>query len=297
MTYDNFRKLIDKLSNYGTQVITLSGGDPLLHPQLEEFADYAYRKNFARIHLLTTLYGSDKQIEKTIAIILKYDLSMSVSFDGFGEIADQLRGAKNVAEIVKKNMWWFEQENKKRNKPLPTGVNIVISKLNLHQVPDILDFLEEIKWSVDVDIYRWRSSNQIENDILKLEDTPEFRKVLDRVRKSPIVTTPKWLIDGFPDYINQKSPKYCPYLDTPVLGSKFFIEADGVVGVCIGEPVGNLLEQTPQELFNSKEWRQKIEEFKKCQGCWNTCYSPLARLVHPKAWIDIIKGIRISEKW
>ncbi len=295
MSLDNFKRVMDILEAHGTQMVTLSGGDPMLHPQLEECVAYAVSKKFARVHLLTTLYGPDKLVDRTIRTVLKYGLSISVSFDGFGEVADTLRGGKDVAKKTMRSIELFHQENQKRDKPVPTGANIVINKLNLHQIPDLLDYLEAYGWSTDVDIYRWSSTNQSENDQLKLSDSAELRAVLKRVKESPIVFTPDWLIDGFPDYLNGKTPKLCPYLDSPSLGSKFYIDPDGSVKACIGNSFGNILSQPLGELFSSEAWKHRLEDITECTGCWNTCYTTSARIIHPNIIFDLAKTFRASK--
>ena len=270
---DDYRKLVDRLERYGTQVLTLSGGEPMLHPQLEECIRYAVSKNFARVHLLTTLYGSERVVEKMMSTVFDTGISIGTSFDGFGEEVDTIRGAKNVSQTVMRSMEWVRSENKKRKRPVQVGVNVVISQLNLHQVPDILKYLEPFGWWTDVDIYRWQATNQREVDRMKLSDSPELRRILAIVKKSPIVFTPDWLIDGFPDYLSGNFQKYCPYMDSPSLGSKFFINPDGGVKVCIGDACGNLFQQTPEEFFASEGWKKQQEDFVACAGCWNTCYT------------------------
>ncbi|MDP8240492.1 MAG: radical SAM protein [Candidatus Hatepunaea meridiana] len=296
ISLDNYRYLLNYLDSYGTQVLTLSGGEPMLHPELRECVRLAAEKKFVRVHLLTTLYGSDKMVENTIETLFEYDASMSTSFDGFGEVADRLRGGKNVAEKVMRNMELINKENKKRKNPIPTGVNVVISKLNLHQVPEILDYIESLGWSADVDIYRWASDNQREMDELKLTYSNELEKVLERVRKSPVVFTPRWLIDGFQAYLNEDFPKKCPYLDSPSLGSKFYIGHNGDVKVCIGDAVGNLFTQSLEQIFKSDVWRDRLNDFMNCPGCWNTCYTPSATVLSLSSFNDLIKILKIDRK-
>ena len=284
---EDYKRLVDKLERYGTQILTLSGGEPMLHPRLDECIRYAVSKKFARVHLLTTLYGSERVVSKTLDAVFESGISVGISFDGFGEEVDLIRGAKHVSQVVMGSMERLRAENKKRAKPIQVGVNVVISKLNLHQIPDILRYLEGFGWWTDVDIYRWQASNQREDDRMKLVDSPELRRVLEVVKRSPVVFTPDWLIDGFPDYLSGSFQKYCPYLDSPSLGSKFFINPDGGVKVCIGGTCGNLLHQTPEELFASRGWAEQVKDFRNCTGCWNTCYTTRSRAMwhtNAKKW-------------
>jgi MoaA/NifB/PqqE/SkfB family radical SAM enzyme len=291
MSFENFKIIIDNLHKYGTQGVSLSGGEPMLHPNLPQMMKYLYDLKFARKHLLSTLYGKQELVDATIENILKYNFSISCSYDGLGENADIIRGGKNVAKIVKSNMLTLHKENQKRKNKLRLGVNIVISNLNYKEVPEILDFIEELDWSANVDIYRWLASTQVEQDKMKLVKSDELYNVLQKVKKSKVVNTPNWLIDGYYSYLDEATPKYCPYLDSPSLGSKFFVQPEGDLKVCLGKPVGNLVTQTPKEIFSSKAWQNKIKEFEACEGCWNTCYTRNAKPLNygkPKELLDWI---------
>ncbi|HOD53867.1 MAG TPA: radical SAM protein [Candidatus Cloacimonadota bacterium] len=269
-----FKTIIDRLDNFGAQGITLSGGEPMLHPLLEQFAGYAKSKSFKRVHLLSNLYGPEEMIEKTIETVFRHKLSVSCSFDGFGEVADDIRQAENVAQTVMNSMNKISAENKKLLNPIKTSVNIVISQKNLAQIPEILDYIESIGWSFNIDIYRFTSKAHRENEDMKVKEGKMLHDVLLRVMKSPYLKTPVWLYKGYEAYLNDNFKKICPYINSPTLGSKFFIHPNGDVKVCIGEPIGNLAKQTPQEIFKSQKWEEQQSEFKKCPGCWNTCYTP-----------------------
>jgi len=278
ITLSDFTHIIDKLDRYGTQGISLSGGEPMCHPQLASIIEIAAKKHFINTQILTTLYGSEKMVEKTIRAVFDHDIALSCSFDGFGEVANVLRGVKDVSHIVKNNILAFHEENKKRKKPVKTYLNIVLSQLNLHQVPEILDFAEQIGWRLNVDLYRWASDNHQEQEQMKIIDFDLLTRMIELSKKSKIVITPNWLLDGYVDFLNDDFQKICPYLDNPLLGSKFFIHPNGDLKVCIGPRIGNLLEDSLPEIFKSNNWYEKKTEFENCAGCWNTCYTPSAKI-------------------
>lgn len=291
MSFEDFKIIVDKLHKYGTQGISLSGGEPMLNPHLPEMMAYLHELKFPIRHLLTTLYGEQKLVEQTIQNALKYGFSLSCSYDGLGENADIIRGGKNVAKIVKQNMELLNKENLKRKKKLRLGVNTVISNLNYREVPEILKMIEKLGWTSNVDMYRWLSSTQVEKDEMKLTPNRELEDILEIVKQSPVVNTPNWLVDGFINYLNDDFPKHCPYLSSPALGSKFFVQPKGDLKVCVGEPVGNLISQTPEEIFASTIWQKKIQEFEACAGCWNSCYTRNAKplsYTNPKQLFDWI---------
>jgi len=277
MSLNDFRVIIDKLDRYGTQGLSLSGGEPIAHPDLPELIAYASGKSFSNIHLLTTLYASEKVVRRTLDAVFENNVSLSCSFDGFGEVADSLRGGDHVADRVLAGINEFNYRNRKRTRPLGAYLNIVISQLNLYQIPEILQLAESIGWKVNVDLYRWQSENHREIDEMKIVDFDQLADMLELVKRSPNVVTPDWLVSGYSGYLRDDYVKYCPYLEAPTFGSKFFIHPNGDVAVCIGDHIGNLLTGEPEEIFAADVWANRKSEFHACRGCWNTCYTPAAR--------------------
>jgi sulfatase maturation enzyme AslB (radical SAM superfamily) len=292
MEFDDFSAILQKLSDYGTQFITISGGEPMLHPELDKFLFEASKYNFKNVHLLTTLYGPDDLIENVIESIFKHGISISCSFDGFGKVADTIRGADNVAQIITKNMQKMNQRNRESKNRIVTGLNIVISQKNIHQLPQILEFAEEMNWSTNIDLYRWSSKNHNEQEELKITDLEKLSEVLELAKQSEIVKTPDWLLDGFLKYYQNNYEKMCPYLDSPTFGSKFFIQVNGDLDVCIGSNVGNLLSSSPAEIFQSEKWNEKIKSFKDCDGCWNSCYTLSSRVSNYLTVKELSKSVK-----
>ncbi|MBI3111679.1 MAG: radical SAM protein [Ignavibacteriales bacterium] len=277
MPFEDFKKVVDRLDAIGTHAIILSGGEPLLHPRFIECINYVAGKRFSYIHVLSTLYASQAKVQKLVQALLQHKVSLTCSFDGFGALADHLRGGRDVARVTMENMEYLDRENRNAGRPVKTGVNIVLSQMNLHQVPDILSYVERLGWLASLDVYRYTSDNQREDNSLKIEDIDAVRKIINRAIASPMVITPAWLLEGHLSNLEGKAPKYCPYLLSPSYGSRFFIHPNGDVKVCLGHRVGNLLVQTPQAILDSPEWSGARRSFESCTGCWTTCHTPLAK--------------------
>ena len=297
MAMDDFRALIDRFDRHGTQFIGLSGGEPLMHPQVDECIRYAGRKGFVRTQMLTTLYAPKPAVEKAIEAVLDVGMGLQVSFDGFGDVADRIRGAKNVSRTVQENMELLTRENARRKKPIRTWANVVMSRQNLHQIGDILDYVGSLGWKCTVSVYRWHFDNARESDEMKLEPGDEFLRTCEMVANSPVVMTTRVIIDGYPDAVAGRMPKRCPYLQTRGVGSRLFVNPNGSADVCIGEPMGNLIENSTEELFRSEEWKERLREMEKCRGCWSSCYTHPAIMFHPQSMADlkaIMETIRTS---
>ncbi|MBT3242867.1 MAG: radical SAM protein [Bacteroidetes bacterium] len=273
LSTENLELITRKLKKFGTQGLSISGGDPLAHPYLLEYLDFLVSQKFAFLHLLTNLHAPDEKISLLAEYIVRNGIHLTTSFDGFGEIADKIRGGDGVSDKVIKGIYKVHEANQKSRKKIQTRATVVISQLNLDQVPEILNFFEKIHWEVTIDIYRFSSVNHIDSDELHIRDMVKLEQVLNHAAESPVVVTPRFLIKGFIPYLLGEYPKRCPYLDSPTLGSKFFIQPNGDVLVCKGGSVGNLLKQTPAEIIKSETWAKKMAEFHNCEGCWNPCYT------------------------
>ena len=273
MDFNDFKIIVDTLDEHGTQGFVISGGEPMLHPQLPEFIRYAAGKSFGRIHLLSTLYGPDRLIRRAVQASIDAGISLSISFDGLGEEADKIRGAIDVEKRVKKSIEYVKSEMERKGKRIHCAVGVVLSQLNLHQTAEMLEYLESVGWLVEVDVYRWQSESQRENDEMKIKDTDQLRAALDLAKKSPVVLTPPWLLEMLPEYLEGRAKKYCPYISLPTFGTKVFIHPDGSVKSCMGDSFGNILHQTPDELFKSDAWEKQMDQKRDCSGCVNTCYT------------------------
>ncbi len=274
MSLDNFKLIVDKLVEHGTQGITLSGGEPALNPHINEMIEYVSSKNLLRTQLLTNLYLPDSILVPILETCFQHGIPIQTSFDGLGETADIIRGAKDVEKTVTANIHKINRMNAGTENKIQTRISLVVSKMNLDQVPQILEKLDEFGWKAYTDIYRWSSESHNEDEKMKIELDDKFSKAIEQLKNSDSILTPDWLLNGYENYFRNEAPKMCPYIESPTFGSKFFIHPQGEVSVCIGNSIGNVLESTPAELTSSQTWAGFRDKFEKCSGCWNTCYTP-----------------------
>ena len=295
MKSEDFRLIINKLHTYGTHGIVLSGGEPLMHPDFFDLLNYTLSKKFTYLHILSNLFISKLKALKLADLIAENGIGITTSFDGLGIVADKIRGGKNVEKITLQNMKFINEAGIKHGKSIKGSANIVISQLNLNQVPQMIDLLSNLGWMVNIDLYRNSSVNHNQVDEMVVTDLYKLQEVLNYAIESKAVVTPSWLLKGYIPYLKNEFMKQCPYISTPSLGSKFFIQPNGDVKVCIGEPAGNILKDNPRDIFKSEQWKTKKEEFKDCIGCWNTCYTPASRIsnyLNVKEISNIIKVLK-----
>ncbi len=272
-----FAVITDKIKKYGTRVLTLTGGEPALHPQLEQIFQIARARNFRAVNLLTNLYYSEALQDKVISLALKYDVGIHTSFDGIGEVADKLRGAVKVQETVERAMLKINELRKDgfyQKKPTAT---VVVSALNIEQLPQIITRLEELDWNLNIDLYRWGSANHREEDVLKIKEKDRILDAIELIRGAKSLKTPLWYYDGLTKLHHGKSHKQCPYLISPTFGSKFFIHENGDLHTCMPNTLGNLITNEIEDIFRAEHWKSQKEDFQNCRGCWNNCYTVSSR--------------------
>ncbi len=136
LTLEEVYKVIDEIKNLGVLRITLSGGEPLMHPHFFEIAEYIKEHN-----LELGLFTNGTLITKDVAKTLKNlsFLKVTVSIDSLTpDIHDQFRGKKGA---WKKTM---EGINHLKAEGITIKPAIALSKLNLSEIVDLFTlFCEE----------------------------------------------------------------------------------------------------------------------------------------------------------
>ena len=97
LPFANIVKIIDELADIGGDKITLSGGEPLLHPDFEKIVEYASKK--IKVHILT---NGSLITKKLAAFFSDKNISVQVSIDGPTEkIHDKIRGKGSFKSAVR----------------------------------------------------------------------------------------------------------------------------------------------------------------------------------------------------
>ena len=104
LTFDQFKAIIDRLKPYSIASLTISGGEPSLVKELPEMLEYAAGKFPFGINVNSNLYANEKIITRFAEAALRNNIRIGTSFDGFDNVADKLRGGKDVSKKVMKNM-------------------------------------------------------------------------------------------------------------------------------------------------------------------------------------------------
>jgi len=125
--------LIDDLAGYGIPALLLSGGEPLLRPDLFELIGHARLRG-----LRVTLSTNGTLITPAVAEML-HSLEVSyvgISLDGIGRVNDMFRGHKGAFE---KAMAGFRNCRAAGQR---VGLRMTLTRRNCHDLDEIFDFIE-----------------------------------------------------------------------------------------------------------------------------------------------------------
>jgi uncharacterized protein len=129
-------RLIDELASNGAHSVSLSGGEPLLHPEIKKILKYAAPK--IRIRLLTNGTLIDRE---WAAFLADMDISVQVSVDGSRrEIHDVIRGEGNFEKSLRAIEHLQEAGLGKR-----INLSTTIMRQNFHDLKDVISLAESLK--------------------------------------------------------------------------------------------------------------------------------------------------------
>lgn len=121
------KEIIDYMHSKGLVCLDISGGEPLVHPDIKEIIEYAYNNNM-NLSVASNGYLVNSEI---IELFKRCKVNLRISFDGYNEDTYSIIRGKHKFEIVKKNIKLAVKEN------VPVTLVTVLHQNNF-------DYLEKI---------------------------------------------------------------------------------------------------------------------------------------------------------
>ena len=134
LSWEQCCAVIDDLADYKVNALLLSGGEPLLHPQLPQILQRATDKG-----LKVTISTNGTRITPEYASMFK-DLGVAyvgISLDGIGAVHDQFRGVKGAFDGAIRGFKLCEEVGQK------TGLRLTLTRNNVQSMEQILNFIEQ----------------------------------------------------------------------------------------------------------------------------------------------------------
>lgn len=294
MSLESFKIIAQRLRDYGAFVGFISGGEPTLVPHLDRILIEAKRTFRLATTLVTGLVNDTPIIRSIARMALDNDINIQTSLDGLGEVGDDLRGVHNYSKKVLDHMAWIA-DHRGNSKSL-LYANIVMNNKNLHQIPDLIKKANDIGWKTTVGLYHSLTATTRVDDDLRIVPGEELENVIRFLEGNPNILNLEAFIAGIPRFIRDRQTDICAFTQTPVLATRITIMENGDVHLCWGNPVGNISEETLQDIFTGQCYRERIAEYRQCRGCWTTCYTQRYLLTHPRSPKELLQNIKKVRK-
>lgn len=273
VTFDNFKKYIDIFVKHKVASLTISGGEPSIVPDIEKMLDYAAGKFPFGVNVNSNLFANEKIITRFATTCLKHNYRIGMSFDGFGETVDTLRGAKNVSERLIKSIELVTKLKEELGSKSALNLHTVISDKTVEMVPKILDLSEKYGWTQSLaPVNNFLYQKPIDPLAPLLHHSEKLEEVIKYALTKKNIVISKDFLTSIPKFTQGKTPKLCPYLTGLFKTNKVFLDPNGDLSLCFRNPLGNINNQSINEIFSSNEYKKEAKSYHSCEGCWMVCY-------------------------
>jgi len=173
LTHEQSLAMIDDLADFGVPVLLFSGGEPLVHPRLIEYALYAVSKGMRAVISTNGTLITKEKAKNLKEIGLSY---VGISLDGLEETHDKFRGVKGSFQRAMRAIENCQEAG------IKVGLRFTINKRNVKDIDGIFDLLEkkQIPRACFYHlVYSGRGSEIAKEDL----SHKETREVLDLIMK------------------------------------------------------------------------------------------------------------------
>ncbi|MFH1727234.1 MAG: SynChlorMet cassette radical SAM/SPASM protein ScmF [Pseudomonadota bacterium] len=227
LAFESFVNIFEQASTLGLKNVKLTGGEPLIHPEIDKYLDYLKDKNKFLIIETNGIACADNELVNKIALC-KPGL-IAVSLDGTSaEVHENIRGMKGTFDKTIKGI------KNLVNASLKPQLIMSISEDNKHQIEEMVRFAEDLsvaslKFNVVVPIERGKklADNDKLINIQELIEISDFiENDLARRANIHVIFTQPFAFRPFSRIIEQGQDDGCGIFET--LG----VLADGKYALC-----------------------------------------------------------------
>ncbi|MEJ1356369.1 MAG: heme d1 biosynthesis radical SAM protein NirJ [Candidatus Sedimenticola sp. (ex Thyasira tokunagai)] len=134
LSTDQVFEVMDDLKGFKVPVLILSGGEPLLRPDIYEIAHRAKDMGFYTALSTNGTLIDESNIEKIAAVGFDY---LGISFDGIAETHDSFRRKEGAFDASMKGLRLC------RDQGIKVGLRFTMTQDNADELPQLLDLMDE----------------------------------------------------------------------------------------------------------------------------------------------------------
>lgn len=265
MTEEIFDSVLEQCKGMNVLNLTISGGEPMLNPSLNDFLLKCRRQNFS-VNLLSNLTLLTEDLLATIvnSPLLSVQTSLyAMNADVHDAITKQKGSFQKTIQAIKR----LHEKN------IPLQINCPIMKQNRLYYKEVLQFAKSLNIEADSDYSLFGCYDSSQHNLtcrLSIEEVEKIIKEELSDRKNR-----EHLIETISSKRTEQSDSICP-----VCKSSLCISTTGNVYPCEGWQslsLGNLSESTLKEIWESSRLtiqlrNLKYSDFLACKSCLNKKY-------------------------
>jgi radical SAM protein with 4Fe4S-binding SPASM domain len=264
LTFEEARDLFDQLSESGVVDLAISGGEPLLRPDILKLIDHAVGLKFS---VGVGSNGGNLSRQKIEAIAKTGITRLQLSLDGFAATHDRLRGWPGLFDLA------VEAIKTAVETGLRTHVCFTINRLNVAELEKLVSFVADLG-ARRVNLSRYVPTGRGKDHLdLPPEDWQSAIQMCNRLRS---------LYEGKMEIVNHLAQQIL--LDDEVSDMPAFIgcqagigqgciTATGTVWPCVLLPIplGNIRERSFRDIWKSSEIVKALRNRENLKGVCGTC--------------------------
>jgi pyrroloquinoline quinone biosynthesis protein E len=262
LSLDKLSSIITEFESLGGEILEISGGEPLLHPQLIEVIKFASRKG-----LETILYTSGNLLNSGSLMPIERKLANELYKAGLSKVIFSLQGASsNIHEILTQTVGSYknvlESIRNMKNAGFWVGIHFVPTKLNYLDFGKIHDLCESLRVN-ELAILRFVSQGRgYTNERLLQLTLPEFQTFNNIIKTKNTKDGFSTMRLGRPIDFSFKEETSCTKGKCDAGITRCLVTPDGKVVPCpafkqikLQEIVmGNINEKTLANIWNDPKW-------------------------------------------
>lgn len=265
------KKMIDKLVNWGTFQIGLTGGEPTIRKDIVELVRYTSKKKVA-CNLTTNGWNIS---QKLVDNLVKAGLTqVQLSLDSHIEEEHEKYRTKGSYKRVLKAAEMFKK------KGLIVGFDTVVTNDNLDKIEDFINFLEERNYD-GLTLLKLKQGDLDKEIFLKLVPNYEkYGKLIDKICKYKgdiDVTLDCGSVCNLCMTLTDAEAKSLHSAGCPAGHTLIHVDCNGDMYPCAGLSrkefkLGNILKEAPAKVWKENELLKKMRNIKniingKCKNC------------------------------
>ena len=283
LSVEQIRIINDKISQIGPMVISLGGGEPLIHKDILEIIRIFAKKHFPVMICNGWFITKEKARAMWEAGI--YEVSISVDYAD-AAMHDKQRGKESAYERALQALKILNETRVHAHQRV--HMITVVMDDNLSHIEPLIKIAKSLGVTYLVTFY---SSGRGKKDV-RTENTDVSEHLLELRNKYPTFV-------ALPGYIGKFSQAIENHGILPCYAGKnlFNIDSQGDVSLCIDkldDKVGNIITDDMQFLKSELLIRHQNND---CGGCWTSCRGSIETMMYGRErWYNLYKTYKITKK-